>query len=351
MSWYIRPYRAGDEAGILRLWAEVFGKPMSIETWTWKMRRRPSRVANEWVAADDSGAVVGHYGGMPLDMTLGDEVVPALSSVDAMTRPDFRGHGLAKQLIQTVHAVWADAGVALAIGLPNETLKPWREQSTTVFELSWLRMPLRLDEIVGRGGREGWAGPIARPLGLAAARLGRRSWPRRADAVAIRDVSGDEFDGERLEQVWSHAAPSFTYSVVRDADWWKWRFVDHPEVSYRLLLATKAGAGMGAIAYKVTKDGGAVRGVLAELLCRDGDRAVANTLVRAALEDLWQRGAGTVHALAPAGGPLEATLRAQGFRSRPEAFTFMYVPLSDVAIGLSRDPALWHLSGADFDVV
>ena len=38
----IRPYPPGDEAGLVALFAQVFGRPISAKWWRWKLKGRPA---------------------------------------------------------------------------------------------------------------------------------------------------------------------------------------------------------------------------------------------------------------------------------------------------------------------
>jgi hypothetical protein len=95
-------------------------------------------------------------------------------------------------------------------------------------------------------------------------------------------------------------------------------------------------------------------GYIADLLVARGEADVAWQLVRTALSEMSREGAGTVMTLAPPGSYLYAILRRFGFRpTRAEtSFTFELVPLDpSLSIAELSDPATWHLTGGDFDVI
>src|SRR5689334_11417876 len=89
-AWDIRPYRPGDEHGLVALFAQVFGRPVTVDHWRWKLKGQPAPVENVWVAfAVDDGRVIGQYAGIPVRVQLAGIRANAMVVVDVMTAPDF----------------------------------------------------------------------------------------------------------------------------------------------------------------------------------------------------------------------------------------------------------------------
>ena len=85
-----------------------------------------------------------------------------------------------------------------------------------------------------------------------------------------------------------------------------------------------------------------------------GDPGAAWALIKFALQQMSEEGAGTVMTLAPPGAALYSLLRRFGFLpTRSEtSFSFEIVPLrDDVSVQQLSDPSDWHLTGGDFDVI
>lgn len=172
----IRPYRAGDEARLVALFARVFGRPIDEAHWGWKLAGRPSLspfpTVFVGVAADPDGGerAVHQFGGIPIRCAGPRGHVTAIVAVDAMTDPEYRRQGLLTAASEQAWRCWRDAGIAFVLGLPNEQWGSrayalgWRELSA----LSWRVRPLRLDRIVRRR-----AGRVQRDEGP------RRGWPAR----------------------------------------------------------------------------------------------------------------------------------------------------------------------------
>ena len=95
----IRLYQSGDEAGIAKLFREVFDREMSLDEWRWKyvMGRRNRRNYSA-LAVTDSGDIVAHYGCMTHRMIYQGREVHGLAIGDVMVHPTFRGTKLFKKV-------------------------------------------------------------------------------------------------------------------------------------------------------------------------------------------------------------------------------------------------------------
>src|SRR5262245_21856335 len=64
LPWKCRSYQPGDEAGIIKLYRQVFDREISEEFWPWCYLRSPDGPAVIVVLEDDEG-IVGHYAVQP----------------------------------------------------------------------------------------------------------------------------------------------------------------------------------------------------------------------------------------------------------------------------------------------
>ena len=144
LAWEVRAYQPDDEQQLLALYERVFKRPRAVAAWRWKLRGRTPPFETVWVAATPAGQVVGHYGGIPLSLKLGDRVVPAVHAVEAMTHPAYRRQGMLTRLGEAAHTAWAAAGQEAVIGLPNDQwgTRNWALGYRPLFPLAWLRFPL-----------------------------------------------------------------------------------------------------------------------------------------------------------------------------------------------------------------
>jgi hypothetical protein len=347
-AWTVRPYQAGDEPALVELFGRVFGRPISVDHWRWKLKSLPSPAENVWLAVAD-GRPIFQYAGIPLRFQTPAGETTAMVSVDTMTDPDFRRRGLLTSVGAVAYERWRAAGVSVVLGLPNDK---WGSRTGALnwqplFGLRWLIRPLRPEAIAAR--RMGLA-----PGGLAAlGGLWNIAWDRGLRAEPGLSVTMVGRAGAAFDQLWARCRDSLALSVVRDSAWVNWRYLAAPGQAYRVLLAERDGAAAGYIAYRLERGGGRPWGMIAELTTIPGDEAARRTLLGRAVAHLRAAGAEAIATLAIPGSALERSYRRAGFVfGRPGAFTVQYVPLATgVPAAVFRDPDGWALAGGDFDVI
>jgi len=338
----LRGYEPGDEPAIASLFERTYGRLTTPAHWTWKLRARPSPVENVFLVLDGERAVF-HYAGIPARLRLLGRDVDAMLSVDAMTDPDYRRRGLLTSAGRHAFDAWRAAGIALTYGLPNqqwgsrEAALGWRK----LFTLAWRLFPLRPEALLARRvpipglARVDVAGRLYAAL--------HRGLARDPD-VSVRRVTSKD---AALDRLWERAKERAAISIVRDADWISWRYLE-PERPYEVLLAERGGEPAGVAAFRLAEDGA---GAIAELFA-PGDDGAARTLLRAALDALRERGADRAVALSAPGTRADALLSRAGFLRRPHGFTLEIVPFAeDLPLEELADASRWWISGGDFDVV
>jgi hypothetical protein len=346
-AWQIRPYQAGDEEALVKLFARVFQRPLTIAHWRWKLQAAPSPVANVWLAIHENEPIF-QYAGIPTRCVADGRAVTGMVSVDTMTAPEFQRRGLLTQVGGRTYAEWRAAGISFVMGLPNER---WGSRTNALgwvelFDLQWLARPLRVETRLARRLR---LKPIGK-LSVVSA-LWNAFWNmslQRAEAVEIRTITkaGAEFD-----QLWHATRADAFMSVQHDRAWVQWRYLDAPALNYTVLLAQRDQESLGFAAWRVKENAGRRVGLMAQVHTRRDAPAAWNALWRAALEQMHAAGVETVLTLAAAHSPTWHSLRRIGFVPR-HAFKLQIVPLDD-ALPLERlqDPANWNIAGGDFDVV
>lgn len=343
----VRAYEDGDEHALVRLLGTPLGMDIALEHWRWKLRDRPSEVANVWLAAVD-GAAVFHYGGIPLRYSVNGSVATAMISVDAMTAPEFRRRGLLTQGVTRAFAEWRAHGVAFTLGLPNER---WGSRTAAagwqpLFPLQWLVRPLRPEVFAARRFGLPW---------LRRASLLSRAWGRwlqnrlqQDPKVEFRQVSRDHGG---FDELWQRCRSDAMFSTVRDSAWVQWRFLSSPTRKYQVVLAYRNGAAVGYRATYVSKTEEKTSAFLAEIVAPRDDEAARDTLLADAVASAHESGADILAALAVPGTALYATLRRAGFMRGP-AFEVHVAPFAaDLSMERLRNPQSWSLSGAEFDVL
>jgi GNAT superfamily N-acetyltransferase len=347
-DWTLRPYRAGDEGEIMRLFTHVFGRETSEAQWRWKFKTRRWTTENVWIGVHHDRPIC-HFAAMPARMRVGGCDKDAAVVVDVMTAPDFRRRGLLTTVARSVMQAWAGAGVSFLYGLPNEQ---WGSRAAAIglrpmVALRRFVLPLRPQQTLARKldapglARRGWIDAAWSRI------LDHRLGPNRDVSTRAVEAAGPEFDA-----LWGDCAPAFPITMVRDREWVKWRYFDAPGLGYRVLLAERDGRPAGFAAYRLARTDARVDGLITEIFARPDDAQAWSALLIHAVRAARDAGAENVFALEVPGSPGHHALRRAAFVPARWEFTVQAAPVAgDVAMDALKRAGHWHLSGSDFDVV
>jgi GNAT superfamily N-acetyltransferase len=322
---------------------------MALEHWRWKLKGQPSSVENVWVAvASDDGRIVGHLAGIPARFKLAGQIHSVMISVDTMTAPDFQRRGILTKLGAAAYASWREAGISAVLGLLNQR---WGSRGdalgwVALNPLAWRRAPLHVERALARKSPAPLRSGVSALGRVAAAGLHARHRMFRR-GLQIAPVA---LPTAALDQLWERIAPSYDNAMVRDARWVGWRYLQAPDLHYTILMASEAGEPAGYVAYRLLEAEGRSIGIVADLFAAPSATSVARSLLGAAFDDLWARGAETARVVAIPTSPVDRLLRAGGFSPTTGEFDFRIVPLdSALDANTLRDPATWLLAAGDFD--
>lgn len=344
--WQVRPFREEDTPGLLALYRLVFKRDRSEAEFRWKLLSHAEPIDTIWVA-DINGTIVGQHAGIPMHVKLGDREVLAVHAVEAMTHPDYRKEGMLTELGGALYSRWRDQGCPFIMGLPHAG---WGSRAHVLgyreaFKLRWLSRPLD-------------------PVGFIASTLGFRSpaqsapisgdWDyqfpaQRGQGISVARVqtAREEFDA-----LWRTTSGSYPNSVVRDASWVQWRYLDAPGAGFKVLIARRGGDPAGYAAYRRVKIGDRNIGRIADVFSAPGDRRVVRALVRVACADLRAGGADSVACLMTANSALHSAMRGLGFLLNRGEYDASFIPLAgDLEWASISDRRTWLLTGGDFDVI
>lgn len=191
----LRRATPADTEGIAGLLASVFPKnPKSDpDVLYWQYWTNPLAPAFSWVW-EDEGKIVCHYAGLPVMILVAGRRTIGLLGVDAATHDDYRERGLFSQLTVEALAYGASSPAPVTLGFQNPltTVPAPTEILRDVFDL--YVAPLRVT--------------------------------RKQASHRVEDLP----DG--LDDLWQEVVEAYPYGIVKDAEWWKWRYGDHPRAPY-----------------------------------------------------------------------------------------------------------------------
>jgi len=308
----IRFYQVGDEAHILRLFAQSFGRELSEERWRWRYERNPLG-AGVTALAWHGGELVGHVGAHPVGLrSTGRDWRGALWGT-VMTHPQFRGAGVFCALARALHARLEQLGFDLEWGFPNSTSHP------------------------GFGRHVGWA-DVAEVPTFRLRLTDSASWP-----VAPRDVVECQGFDARADRLWQAVRDQHPIWTWRDRACLQWRYVQNPSARYRILACVTQQDLAGYAVLKRYRD---------ELhvvdLCTLREEEVELQLVAAAAR---AECAATLSLWLSVGHPLHAALERLGFRNAEPITYFSGRATAPELISAGvLDYRQWRLSMGDSDV-
>jgi len=349
-EWRLRAARPDDEAGIREGFARVNGRPISQETWRWKLRTRPSLVENVWVAVDRQGRPIFHYAGIPCRLRLPSGTFDAMVAVDLWTLPEARRQGVFTRCATWVHETWRRAGIVGLLGAPNEQFGS-RDQFlgwSPLFPLRWQIRPLRPEAIAARRLQI----PALQRLGVFGS-WWNRFWDAGLRTRGLRTDPKVEIREMGNESAFDFPAPDPTrWGLERGEAWVRWRYLSCPHHHYRVLVARRRDRILGHGVYRVEETEGRRFAFVAELVVADGDPAVRNALIDALIVRGLASGAVAIATLGmPSTGGFPAW-RRRGFVFSWGSFGIQCLPFTQAMDPATlRDPRRWDLVGGDFDVI
>ncbi|WP_276261514.1 GNAT family N-acetyltransferase [Haloglomus litoreum] len=351
----VRPFdlEAGDRAGFLDLYGEVFGGG-SRAWFDWKYVSDPYTAHVPIVVATHRGTVVGAKAAMPFELSAGGagEPLPALQPCDTMVHPDHRRQGLYSRMTELMVERYADRETALLFNFPNSatlagSLKHgWKTVRRVPTHYRIQRAGAFLD--AGRGlGR----------LADAAASVTLRARDAFASAPPD-DVTVDSHGAPPVGVLASIAAraPPARLHAHRDERFYAWR-LHNPTREYTTYVARRGGrpraaAVVGTDPEEPTRAAEVVE--LSPLTVADRETGVLRGLLRAVVRDHADADVVAISGLGLPGG----LLRELGFLSDlfpplsavSDPSTLVAYPLTDhPALGAVHDRDGWALRGLEQD--
>ncbi len=213
----VRPLAAAEAPAMRQLFQRVFMKEMSQPLWNWKYARPQSAALGVW----RDGELVAHYGGMGTVIWCKGKPATAIQIVDVMVNPSVRG----AVRNQSPFFVATRAFLEQYIGHEQPYLLGYGFPSDRHMALA---AHLKLYAPVGSMWELNWE--VAPPPGL----------PLLQKAVVI-DADNLERHRAALNLLWEQLRADLGERIVvhKDAAFVEWRYLQHPQERYEVLLLTQ----------------------------------------------------------------------------------------------------------------
>jgi hypothetical protein len=218
-----RLYRPGDEAGITKLFKEVFGREMSLEEWRWKYIESYSRKVYSTVAIHEELGVVGHYGAVRLPMIYKGKLAWGLAICDVMILPPFRGIKTLKKISCLTPREGIQDGGLIGYGFPNRDTLLRPALQLGIYEM--------VEDVMEAVKEVNFHDDVNR--------------------YRFKLFPLDYSDG-RIDRLWDRRKEKLTLAVVRDRRYLTWRYKNHPLFRYEL-WGLRGRIGRSLVGYAVLK--------------------------------------------------------------------------------------------------
>ncbi len=294
----------------------------------------------------DMGRIVGQMGSIPVRLKLGNEEHYTGWLVETFVLEEYRTYAIGSRLMVDAHE---DQPFSLSLGQTAEM----REIQ---FRLGWKQVaPLQVAQFLVRPGTV-LKGKLPAPAAWAAD-LGLRA------SSVVRDFLGErsQFDvrpierfGDRHDHLWANACLDLSCTVVRDASYLNWKYVDQPGQQFLRLDVTGADSLRGVVVWMFREPDRHYRyrrAFLVDLVAPLSDVPALEQIIKAACGAVAGQDVDSLlcHHI---DNRLTQALRGCGFHLRqPERFLLVDPgPLS----GQSRDrvlsPESWFVTQGDSDI-
>jgi hypothetical protein len=326
---FIRNSDSGDAEAIAHLMTMAFGGDGSrpdfdSKWWHWKYGANPAG-HHGLVAQDREGRVVGHYGGVPMEVCADGEWLTFGQNCDSCSDPSvrrgLRNPGLFVRLAQAYASTFAiPGGDAVMYGLPNRSVYRIANRYMDYWML-----------------RQQWV-------------LVAQGEPRTPPDTSVLIEEAPAFDAY-VTALYERLAPRYRCMARRDALFLNWRFRDAPGAPYTITLARDAADGT-LRAYAVHRRAevmGHDAGLLVDWLCDPEDLAAAQALQGAVRSAHATRGSQKVAFVCPTSSTWFGAFQSWGFRVLPSSYMMIGRPfVPQLEPRFLREH--WYYTLADFDI-
>lgn len=298
----LRRYEKGDEAGILDTFNRVFAagnpyfEPRSLARWQWQYANNPAGTQIVVAVHDETGAIAAQYAAVPRRLRASDREGIVAEAVDSFVDARFRAALRRPGLFVVTVSRWCrefcgPGGDFFFYGLPIETAA---RIGGAFLDYQCVQNSLALEKNIED--RRPFGGP---------------SMP------AVSEVR--EFDA-RFEDLYQRLAPELGMSIVRDLTYLRWRYLQHPDFTYKIGVVGDSSRLDG---YAITRLGAfddRVDQLLVDFLVPRGDLVTMRALLRWVSERAREEGAKQISVLIPSATPWFADLQRLGFYVRPTKY-------------------------------
>ena len=251
----IRPYLPGDEKQILEMDRLLFPDPWNKrnpDNWTWKHAgNNPAGKAIIYVM-EQEGKIIVHFAVIPHRLRVFGEDVLGSHSIGSMVVPEYQGKGLIKFVADKQFEEVAKRKIAFSYGFPNLLAYDLHKKLmgyNDVIQISTMEKQ------------------------TTAKRTRKKESSAKAKFLPIK-----RFD-DSVDVLWDRAKDDYKISVIRDAAFLNWRYLERPDQKYYAFGLYEDNALAGYVILKLYKDSEILKGHIIDIFSLSGRKDIALSLI------------------------------------------------------------------------
>ncbi|MBX3462065.1 MAG: GNAT family N-acetyltransferase [Planctomycetes bacterium] len=217
----IRPYRPGDEEGLLAGHNRIFPR-RSLAHWQWKFRDNPTGLVHTMVAEHATEGIVGAYVTIPARVRMETATRLCGQCVDLWVLPEHRRHG-------------PRPGLFVNLALAHYELWGGQDADQNAFHYGWPIATWRIGQRYLRY-------EMVRDWDFLFRERPAGGFPVRPTSAELEVRRVARF-GAEVDALWAAQERSLALALVRDSRYLNWRFADAQDAHYELYECRERGSG------------------------------------------------------------------------------------------------------------
>lgn len=249
----IREYRPGDEQQILEMDWLLFPDPWNkrnLENWYWKYAGNNPAGKSIIYVMENEGKIIVHFAIVPYRLRVFGKDTFGSHSIGSMVLPEWQGKGLIKFVADKLFAEAEKRKILFSYGFPNDL----------AYELH--KKMFAYDDVV----------QVYTMEKKTDANIPGES----SDKFSFLPI--DKFD-QSVDMLWQLSKDTYKISVVRDAAFLNWRYLERPDQKYYAFGAYEDKKLVGYVILKLYKDDKILKGHIIDIFSLPKRKDVAEFLV------------------------------------------------------------------------
>ncbi|MCI8341780.1 MAG: GNAT family N-acetyltransferase [Firmicutes bacterium] len=262
---------------------------------------------------NEDDTLAGQYVVNPARFRIESEDIPAVLSLNTLTRDKYRGQGIFTGLAELVYSDSAERGYNFCYSMPNQNSYPGFIKKLNFADIGnvplWLR-PIKPSTIVAEKIKSHAMSTLAKPANV----LFR---PRKKKSLyEIQKINSNNLN--LIDELWEEIKDKYKIWVIRDSKFFRWRYIDMPIRKYHIYTVVSNGKPVAVIVGRMTNVADMTCGMVVDFFYAEGHGDEAKHLLDFMLYNFYKNGAGLCGCLMKNNVEEAKILKSRGFFVCPE---------------------------------